>query len=403
MSYTEVVNWLFRQVPNYQHQGGVAYKPGLSRVIDLLDLLDNPHKKIKTIHIAGTNGKGSVSHILAAIFQMHGYKTGLFTSPHITDFRERIKINGQMIDQNFVVDFIQNIRSNFESINPSFFEITTAMAFTAFENQKCDIAIIETGLGGRLDSTNVLLPELAIITNIGIDHTSFLGNTLTEIASEKAGIIKPSIPVVIGDADKKLYPLFENAAKNHNAEIVFSQNIQQPIYKTDLLGQFQQRNIHTVMQAVKLLQNTWKLDSERIKRALLKIIPLANFKGRMQKIGESPTILLDAAHNVNGIINLFQEIKQLNNTKLHIIFGASNDKDWKEMVRVMPKDAAYYFTEFNSPRSVTQKQFKNEFQSKLNFKTFTNVETALNQAKETAVATDTLLICGSFYLMEKIN
>ena len=215
MTYSSVVNWLFDQVPNYQHQGGSAYKPGLERTEDLLTAVDHPEKKIKTIHIAGTNGKGSVSHILSAIFQYHGYKVGLFTSPHIKDFRERIKINGQPVSEDFVVSFYQNNKTGIEEIQPSFFEITTAMAFTAFAEQKCDIAIIETGLGGRLDSTNVLLPELSIITNIGLDHVAFLGDTLEKIAIEKAGIIKPNVPVVIGDMDQELHAIFKGIAQKN--------------------------------------------------------------------------------------------------------------------------------------------------------------------------------------------
>lgn len=403
MNYKEAVNWLFDQVPNYQHQGGIAYKPGLERISQLMDCLGNPHHNLKTIHIAGTNGKGSVSHIIANAFYHHGYKTGLFTSPHIKDFRERIKINGELIDEKFVIDFVEKNKVHFERIQPSFFEITTAMALSVFANQDCDIAIIETGLGGRLDSTNIIIPELAIITNIGIDHTAFLGNTLPEIAREKAGIIKDGKPVVIGDLLPELHELFKNHASLCKAPIVFSQNEPAESYQSDLFGQYQQRNLHTAKTALNILKEDWKLKDEKINDSFLSVIRDMKLQGRLQKIGENPTILVDAAHNKEGILNLLDEVKNLDFKKLHIVYGAANDKTWQEILQVFPKDASLYLSSFDSKRAVTTEEF-NKFTNELKIeaKIFDSPEKALTICKIDAKIDDLILICGSFYLIEKI-
>lgn len=404
MTYPEVVDWLFQQVPNYQHQGGVAYKPGLDRTLDLLHAIGDPHKKIKTIHIAGTNGKGSVSHILAAIFQKHGYKTGLFTSPHIVDFRERIKINGEPISKEFVVEFFAQNKTYFLKYRPSFFEITTAMAFHAFAKNSCDISIIETGLGGRLDSTNVLTPELSIITNIGLDHTAFLGDTLELIAKEKAGIIKSGVPVVIGDCEEALYPVFEEKATELNSPITFSQNEASKSYETDLLGSFQQRNIHTAITATVVLKTEWQLTGEDIARALLNVQGPTNFNGRLQQISKRPKLILDAAHNKAGIENLLIEVGRFKFAKLRIVYGASNDKDWQAILAIFPTEAVYYFSEFGSARSVTLNEFQEAAESyELKYTLYGDVTAALNKCKSEAEPDDLILVCGSFYLMEKIK
>lgn len=403
MTYSSVVNWLFDQVPNYQHQGGSAYKPGLERTQDLLTAVDNPEKKIKTIHIAGTNGKGSVSHILSAIFQYHGYKVGLFTSPHIKDFRERIKINGQPVSEDFVVSFYQNNKTRIEAIQPSFFEITTAMAFTAFAAHECDIAIIETGLGGRLDSTNVLLPELAVITNIGLDHVAFLGNTLEKIAAEKAGIIKPKVPVVIGDMNQELHDLFKEIAHERAAAITFSQDKPSSVVETDLLGRFQQDNIHTVLSAVDVLKDDWNLKEGKVMEALKNVAATTNFKGRLQKIGDEPLIVLDAAHNLEGIKNVLTEVTAFDYAHLYIVYGSSNDKNWQAVLNNFPKDATYYFTEFDSYRSVKRAAFEDlAKKNDLAFKTLSSPAEALRLCKSEARENDLILVCGSFYLMEEI-
>ena len=403
MNYQEIVDWLFQQVPNYQHQGGTAYKPGLDRIKDLLERFGNPHKRLKTIHVAGTNGKGSVSHILSAIFQKHGYKTGLYTSPHITDFRERIKINGELIDESVVVDFFEGHKEDFEAINPSFFELTTALAFEAFVQNNCDIAIIETGLGGRLDSTNDITPELSIITNIGIDHTKFLGNSLEEIAIEKAGIIKPKVPVVIGDMNPSLRSVFNEVADQNTSDIVFTEDQDYEMYETDLLGSFQQRNIHTAVTAVMLLKNTWNLDQLIVNEALCNIASLTNFKGRLQRVSINPRVIFDAAHNEEGIKNLLKEIDHFYYNDLRIVYGSSNDKDWAGIIRNFPMEAIYYFTEFDSKRSVTKEEFDEELKNKkLIYNAYHSVEEALSRCKSDAKSNDLILVCGSFYMMEKI-
>lgn len=409
MTYSQVVDWLFQQVPNYQHQGGVAYKPGLERIEALLHKMDDPHKDVPVIHIAGTNGKGSVSHILSAIFQEHGYKVGLFTSPHIVDFRERIKVNGEWIEEDFVIDFVEQFQPVFEEIQPSFFEITTAMAFMAFSNSKCDIAIIETGLGGRLDSTNIVDPEIAVITNIGIDHTAFLGNTLPAIAKEKAGIIKEGRPVIIGDAKDELRGLFSETARLRNASITFSADDQMKHRETDLLGAFQQRNIHTALTAVKILTEKWALSDEKVINALINITVKTNFKGRLQLVSTEPRIIVDAAHNVQGLENLLAELDKLKDNgfdydQLRVVYGSANDKEWQKIIQFLPETAIYYFAQFDTKRSVTKKEFEKEASTtNLMFKSFGSVYEALNQCKTDAKANDLILACGSFYLLEKIN
>lgn len=403
MTYQEIVNWLFQQIPNYQAQGGSAYKPGLDGIHNLLEKTNNPFRQLKTIHIAGTNGKGSVSHILSAIFQAHGYKVGLFTSPHITDFRERIKINGELIEEEFVLDYFNQNKTIIEQLEASFFEITTALSFAAFSHKNCDICIIETGLGGRLDSTNVIEPELSIITNIGMDHIGFLGDTLEKIALEKAGIIKERVPVVIGDCDSVLYPVFKNIANTKSSSIEFAHKSIIPTYKTDLLGSFQQRNIHTAVTGAKLLGADWSFNNETLLTSLKNVVKHSSFKGRMQQISDQPRVILDAAHNKEGIEGVLKEVQALSYQKLRIVYGASNDKDWKEILRHFSTDNVYYFTSFNSNRAVTLDNFKLELiESDLTYELFDNPISALNKCKSDAQTNDLILVCGSFYLMEKI-
>ncbi len=402
-TYQEVVTWLFDQVPNYQHQGGVAYKPGLERISELVECMGNPQKAFKIIHVAGTNGKGSVSHILANAFAENGYKTGLFTSPHIKDFRERIKINGTYISETAVVDFVEQFKADFIRINPSFFEITTAMAFKAFADAGCDIAIIETGLGGRLDSTNIVIPELSIITNIGLDHTAFLGNTLGQIAQEKAGIIKNEIPVVIGDIDPSLRRVFQDKANDANAAIVFSQDQPQIEFKSDLLGDYQQRNLQTAKTALDLLKENWGLDEEKVVHSFLNVTGGMKLLGRMQAINEKPLILVDAAHNVAGIMSLVNGLKAVEYKALHIIYGASNDKEWREILSLFPNKAMLHLASFDSTRAVTTAEFMTAIEkSDYNAKLYESPVDALNYCKTVAHEDDLILICGSFYLIEKL-
>lgn len=403
MTYQEIVDWLFQQIPNYQKQGDSAYKPGLDGINNLLTKTNNLFRKLKTIHIAGTNGKGSISHILSAIFQAHGYRVGLYTSPHIKDFRERIKINGQLIEADFIVDYFKRNKAIIVDLDASFFEITTALAFEAFAHKQCDICIIETGLGGRLDSTNVIQPELSVITNIAMDHVSFLGDTLEKIAGEKAGIIKSNTPVVIGDCDPKLNSVFIEVAKEKDAPIYFTNGTKSTHYKTDLIGVFQQRNIHTAVAATNLLNESWKLSKAIIRESLKSIISTSNFWGRMQQISDQPRVILDAAHNKDGIEGVLKEVQQLQYKHLRIVYGTSNDKEWQAILGQFSYEHSYYFTTFDSKRAVSLEMLKCELEnSQLNYQLFDAPLTALNKCKSDARMDDLILVCGSFYLMEKI-
>ncbi len=402
MDYQSAINYLFNQLANYQKVGQSAYKPGLNNIKSLLKKIGNPHQNLKTIHIAGTNGKGSTAHILTSILIENGYKVGLFTSPHIKDFRERIKINGQLISKEEVLMFVNQFKPVFDELEPSFFEITTAMAFYFFNQHKCDISVIETGLGGRLDSTNVILPEVSVITNIGIDHTSFLGNTLKEIATEKAGIIKKNTPVVIGDFNKETYCVFESKSKEENAQLIVSNQIQN--IKTDLLGQFQQKNCSTALTTINVLkQKGWFFDDAKTNLALTRVKSNTNFKGRLDQISDHPKIIVDASHNEDGVKNLFKEIELMNFNQLHCIYATSSDKNVAVIMTYFPKKANYYFTTFNSKRSLPLKQLnKLAAENQLNFTSFNHPKEALLAAQQQYKQGDLILIFGSFFLLEKI-
>jgi dihydrofolate synthase/folylpolyglutamate synthase len=402
VDYNSVINYLFNQLANYQKVGAEAYKPGLDSITELLNELNNPHKGLKTIHLAGTNGKGSTSHILASILIENGYKVGLFTSPHIKDFRERIKVNGNLIDEQSVVSFVSNNKLVFDKLNPSFFEICTAMAFTIFSNQSCDIAIIETGLGGRLDSTNVITPEVSVITNIGIDHTNFLGTTLIEIAGEKAGIIKANVPVVIGEYQEETYDMFVEKANQGQSTLYLTE--QRENINTDLLGQFQQKNCSLALDTIKILkQGGWFIDDAKTKIALTRVKKNTDFIGRLDKISSSPDVIIDASHNVDGIKNLLKEIRLLDFDNLHCVYGTSSDKDVEEVMRLFPKNASYYFTEFDSSRTMKIVELKNNaLNNNLNFSTHLSPNKALSVAKQSSSTNDLIIVFGSFFLLEKI-
>ncbi|MBI3133370.1 MAG: bifunctional folylpolyglutamate synthase/dihydrofolate synthase [Bacteroidetes bacterium] len=401
MTYAETVDWLFAQLPNYQLQGGSAYKPGLANIKQLLTLTGNPEKGLRFFHVAGTNGKGSVSNMLASIMQENGYKTGLFTSPHLHDFRERIRVNGEMISEKFVIGFVAAYKDAWAAINPSFFEITTVMALEAFRQNDCDICVIETGLGGRLDSTNIIVPEVAIITNIGLDHTAFLGNTLEEIAFEKAGIIKENVPVVIGEWNERTQPAFQKAAREKKAELILAEKAIG--YETDLAGSFQQKNLSTVLTTVKTLQkNGWQLDDVKIRTGLLNVAKNTGFRARFQKLQNHPDLIIDAAHNEDGVRVFLNEISNLKWDTLHLIYGAANDKDIRSIFKLLPANATYYFTEFNSKRTTKKIVFQElaaEFGLHAMF--FENSADALNAARKSAGSTDLIAAFGSFYLVQE--
>ena len=404
MTYQETVNWMFKQLPIFQNQGKIAYKSDLTNTLLLAKQLENPHHHFKSIHVAGTNGKGSASHMLASIFQEAGYKVGLYTSPHLKDFRERIKINGILVSQDFVVDFISKNKSFFEAQSLSFFEMTVGMAFDYFSKQKVDIAIIEVGLGGRLDSTNIITPLVSVITNIGFDHMQFLGNTLEKIAFEKAGIIKPNIPVVIGETQVEIKPVFLEVAKKHNAEISFADMEVDGTFECDLKGNYQYHNIKTVIQTLrKIPKNSLKISNEHIKKGLLHVIKNTGLRGRWEPLQLHPKIICDTAHNKEGLTYVMRQIKEELYKNLHIVFGVVNDKDLNAIIPLMPKQATYYFCKPNIERGLDAdnlKQIFNDFG--LKGQSYSTVNSAYEEAKNKAQYDDLIFIGGSSFVVAEI-
>lgn len=412
--------------------GAAAYKKDLHNTIALLQELGNPQQHFKSIHIAGTNGKGSTSHMMAAIMQKHGYKTGLYTSPHLVDFRERIKINGEWISQEFIIDFVARIQPSIEAISPSFFEVTVAMAFEWFAQQQVDIAIIETGLGGRLDSTNIITPELSIITNIGWDHMNLLGNTLPEIAFEKAGIIKPYIPVVIGETLPETKPVFEEKANSTGSPIYFSeqaftivhtslqpQQLQLELQDsrngetvdvaTDLPGIYQQYNLRTVLKATDVLTASgWPLNKATIQEALLQVQPLTGLHGRWEVLRQSPYVVLDVAHNPQGIEQVLAQLQQLQSDnskrKIHWVMGMVHDKDISKVLSLLPAAFTYYFTQAHIPRAMPYLQMQEQaLQKGLAGNAYPDVNTALQAALAKANDEDIIMVCGSVFVVGEVN
>lgn len=396
-NYTEVVDWLFVQLPNYQAQGTSAYKPGLDTILKLLASIDDPHKEFKSIHLAGTNGKGSTAHMLSSVYQASGYKVGIFTSPHIQDFRERVKINGELISEGTVIDFVNQTKHTIDSLNATFFEITTALAFHVFAQAKVDMAIIETGLGGRLDSTNVLIPELSVITTIGLDHMQFLGDTIEEIAREKAGIIKDNVPVVLGNIVEVAEREIVHIANSKNSFIYKYKSVD---LETDLQGNYQRDNLSVAVKAIEVLNYQFPVDYKIIQKGLSQVTSSTCFLGRYQQIGSDPKVILDAAHNLDGVKELLAQIETENTGDLHCVYGCSADKDLQEVFAVFPKNAKYYFCEFESNRSTKSEQFEslaNQFE--LNAEVFESSLMALEAAKKSASASDTIVVFGSFFIM----
>lgn len=408
--------------------GAAAYKADLTNTIRLCNTLGNPQHKFKSIHVAGTNGKGSTSHMLAAILQTAGYKTGLYTSPHLKDFRERIKVNGEMVSEEFVILFTERIRPRIEEIEPSFFEITVAMAFEYFAQQEVDIAIIETGLGGRLDSTNVIVPELSIITNIGWDHMNLLGNSLEEIAAEKAGIIKEKIPVVVGEVIPETISIFEETANEKNAplsiaerkrhiadwnwekhelvvEVASEHQTDHKIYHLDLQGVYQTKNLLTVLEACSILQQKgWKLDNDAIQQGLKHTKKITGLHGRWEVIHTSPLVVMDVAHNADGIRQLVQQAELISHDQLHIIIGMVKDKDIDRVLSLLPKTANYYFTKAQIPRALPENELM-EKAGKLKLKgdSFPDVNEALEFALQHTHPDDLIIICGSVFLVGEVD
>ena len=405
MNYNDTVNWMFQQLPMYQMQGAIAYKKDLTNTILLLDYLGNPEKNLKCIHVAGTNGKGSTSHMLASILQEAGYQVGLYTSPHLKDFRERIKINKEMISEEFVVAFMNEHRSFFESHELSFFEMSVGLAFDYFDKMKVDIAVIEVGMGGRLDSTNVITPLISVITNIGFDHTAFLGNTLPLIATEKAGIIKNNIPVVIGEYSDETKAVFDAKAKERNAAIYFASDLISENYPSALLGNYQIHNKKTVLQTISVLQsqNQFVIDEDQIRNGLLKVIENTGLQGRWQQLQEHPKVICDTAHNAAGLKSVIDQLYQEQFKHLHIVLGVVNDKDLTEILPLFPKSATYYFCKPNIPRGLEAEILKekaNEYN--LTGAVYASVSDAYQAALANAHSSDFIYIGGSNFVVAEI-
>ncbi len=426
-NYEEVINYLYDHLPYYQRSGQTAYKESLDNTIALDLMFNHPHKNFKSVHVAGTNGKGSVSHMLASILTESGYKTGLYTSPHLKDFRERIRINGVMIEKEFVVEFVERyLQLNInQGLDPSFFELTVLMAFDYFSSCEADIAIIEVGLGGRLDSTNIIKPELSVITNISYDHTFFLGDTLGKIALEKAGIIKSQIPVVIGETHPQTSIIFNGIANELSAPLGFAdQNYSvgtglfslegeqvftvrkggEVVYsdlKVDLLGNYQSKNICTVLMAVEQLRKQgWKIPEKALRRGLSQVCQNTGLMGRWQIIGANPRIVCDTGHNEGGMREVVSQISKTPFKKLHFIIGMVNDKDIAGVLNLLPRDAIYYFTKASIPRALDEKQLlKMAAFFKLEGSSYPTVADALEAARKNATAEDLIFVGGSTFVV----
>lgn len=405
MNYQQTIDWMFAQLPMYQKQGASAYRKDLTNTILLSDYLHNPEDKVKTIHIAGTNGKGSTSSMIASVLQEAGYKVGLYTSPHLKDFRERIKINGKKISKTFVCEFIEQHKAFFEEHNLSFFEMTVGLAFDYFEKQKIDVAVIEVGMGGRLDSTNIISPLISVITNIGLDHTQFLGNTLPEIAAEKAGIIKPYTPVVIGEYTSETKTVFDEKATKQQAEIYYASDLIAETPPSDLIGKYQEKNKKTVLQTLQVLREKkyFKITDEQIHKGLLNVVQNTGLLGRWQILSEQPKIICDTAHNQHGLEIVLDELQKEKYDKLHVVFGAVNDKDLDGVLPLFPKEAQYYFSKPNVPRGLDSKIIQEKaLLHGLKGKTYTSVKNALKSAKRNASPNDVIYVGGSTFVVAEV-
>lgn len=427
LSYPQTLDYLYSRLPMFQRIGPAAYKADLSNTIAICKALGNPENKFRSIHIAGTNGKGSTSHLLAAVLQKAGYKTGLYTSPHLKDFRERIRINGKMIPKKRIVDFVAKHKKVFEKVEPSFFEWTVGLAFDFFAQEKVDIAVIETGLGGRLDSTNVITPEVSVITNISFDHTNLLGNTLRKIAAEKAGIIKTGIPVVIGETQDAVQTVFEQKAKKEKAPIRFADDemritkatyvagavpaVQATVYAGDrmffhqlrcnLPGAYQRKNILTVLSAIDVLrENGWKITSGNIRAGFREVIALTGLQGRWQTISRKPLVIADTGHNEAGIAEIVAQLKKQKFKHLHFVLGVVNDKDPSKVLSLLPKKATYYFCKAKLPRAMDADELKQKAgKAGLKGEAWSSVRAALQAAKKAAAKNDLVFVGGSTFVV----
>ena len=427
MTYSETLDWMFNKLPMYQRIGAAAYKADLDNTIQLLQHLGNPHQKFKSVHVAGTNGKGSVSHLLASVFQEAGYKTGLYTSPHLRDFRERIRINGEMIPEENVVQFIDNHKVWFDKMELSFFEMTVGMAFDYFAKEKVDIAIVEVGMGGRLDSTNLITPELSVITNIDLDHTKFLGDTRAKIAYEKAGIIKPEIPVVIGETHPETQQVFVDKAKECGSPILFADQIfdcdkihidsntgqKFDVWKNSelymealeipLMGHYQQKNLTTVMCAIDILRDKFSLSEETIRDGIGKVVRNTHLMGRWQVLCKDPLAIADTGHNVAGITEVVRQLAEMQYNRLHFVLGMVNDKDIDSVLQLLPRNAEYYFCKADIPRGLEANVLAEKaFDMGLRGQVFESVGHAYRSAMNNARFGDVVFVGGSNFTVAEV-
>ncbi len=413
MNYQETLDYMFSQLPMYHRIGAAAYKADIQPTIDMMEALGNPELKFKSIHVAGTNGKGSVSHFLASILQEAGYKVGLYTSPHLVDFRERIRINGEMIPQQEVVDFVERNRQLFADLKLSFFEMTVGMAFDYFAQEKVDIAVVEVGMGGRLDSTNVILPELSVITNIGLDHTQFLGDTLEKIAVEKAGIIKEGVPVVVGETQPETEPVFRRIATEHFAPITFADQhyVVDDIsrYTEELTGEYQKKNIATVLEAVEVLNSCsrFSISNSQLQRGLSRVVTNTHLHGRWQTIGTDPLTICETAHNEPGIRAMMDKLKSMDFKQLHLVYGCVNDKDFRSILHLLVAQFtssnfqfSFYFTQPSVPRRLPVADLQAAAgEMGIEGPGYGNVKEAIAAARKVAGHDDLVLVTGSIFLV----
>lgn len=422
-TFNEAIDFLYATLPMYQRVGAVAYKKDLTNTLALCEALGNPQNRFKSVHVAGTNGKGSSSHMIASVLQEAGYKTGLYTSPHLKSFTERIRVNGKEVAQEFVLDFVNRMEAVLHSVKPSFFETTVAMAFDYFAHQQVDIAVVEVGLGGRLDSTNVITPLVSLITNIGYDHTDMLGETLSQIAYEKAGIIKPTIPVVISERQVETTPVFLSKAKECNAAIYFAQDeyriskyetgyhiLQQGVLrfkhlKLPLGGNYQHKNLYGVLKTLDVLQHTgFNLTDEQIASGLEKVVVNTNLKGRWQMLGNNPLIICDTAHNAEGLSEVIQQIKVQEYKLLYMVLGMVKDKQHDKVLSLLPKEATYFFCQAKIPRAMEAGELMRQAAAfGLKGTVVPDVNQALAQAKAAATPDDLIFIGGSTFVVAEID
>ncbi|MBN3036330.1 MAG: bifunctional folylpolyglutamate synthase/dihydrofolate synthase [Bacteroidales bacterium] len=430
MNYPQALEFLYHQLPMFQRAGPPAYKSGLDNTIAICSRLRNPEKRFRSVHVAGTNGKGSVSHFIASILQARGYKTGLFTSPHLKDFRERIRVNGIMIPEKAVTDFVNRYRESFSDLNPSFFEYTFGMAMDFFAGEQVDVAVVETGMGGRLDSTNVVDSVISVITNIGFDHMMFLGNSLEQIGREKAGIIKPGVPVVIGETQTEVSDVFVRTASQHNAPLFFADRYfrvahprltgkSRPFLRLDILdgaktfleqvispltGWYQIKNLVTVAQTIKLLESQgYPVGREAMRAGIRQVIRRTGIKGRWQRLGNRPKVICDTAHNKEGFLMITEQIRNTPFRALHMVVGMVNDKDHESMLRLLPSKARYYFCRPDVPRGLADgalKQMASRFG--LEGECYGSVRLAFDDALKNARPDDLIFIGGSTFVVAEV-